>query len=377
MPDDFKAGAVKSAALANAETFPARNAGPPLIHAPDLMARPMTPRPWFVPDVSPGALVTEVRADGGGGKSTLLLQASACAVTGRAWLDMPVSRGPAIYLASEDDEDELRRRLDAIAVHLGVTNADLTGLHLWPLAADDPALVVTKAGAAERTSRFDELASHVEAIRPVVVVLDSRADVFAAEELNRKQVRDFIAELRRLALATRAAVVILAHPSLSGQANRTGNSGSTHWTNAVRSVLYLRQPDQDSGVSPDPDARLLEVLKSNYARAGLPLPLRWSAGAFVVDQARPRATNRGEAEAAAERVFLELLDAYRASGRDVHYTTGNGYAPKVFSADERAAGFDKHALAGAMNRLFARGALTVESYGPPSRPYKRLARAAQ
>ncbi len=356
---------------------PARGSGPPLVHAPDLMARPATPRPWLVRDVIPGAQVTELRGDGGAGKSTLALQLCVAAITGRAWLNMPVASGPAIYLASEDDADELRRRLDAIAVHFGVTDANLSGLHLWPLAADDPALVINSGGCVEPTARFDELVGHVEQIRPAVVVLDSRADVFAGEEMNRNQVRAFIGILRKLALETRAAVLVLAHPSLNGQANRTGNSGSTHWTNAVRSALYLRPPDHDSDAAPDPDLRSLEVLKSNYGPVAPPIPLRWSAGAFVADQDRARPANRGEADAAAELMFLDMLEAYRMSGRDVHHTTGNGYAPKVFAADPRAKGFGKAALAGAMNRLFASGAVAVESYGPPSRPYKRLVRAVR
>jgi len=344
--------------------------GPALVSASDLLARPPKPRPWLVQDVIPARQVTELRGDGGAGKSTLALQLCASIVTGRSWLDMPVARGPAIYLASEDDEDELRRRLDAIAVHLRVSDADLAGLHLWPLAAEDPALMVLGRDGIEQTPRFRELARLMQEIKPAVVVLDSRADVFAGEEMNRNQVRGFIGALRGLALTTGAAVVNLAHPSLSGMANKSGNSGSTHWGNAARCALYLKRPDERDG---NPDARELEVVKNNYAAGGLKLSLRWSSGAFVLAEGGlPKAANFAEAAAKTDQIFMKLLAQFEAQGRVVNDKPGSNYAPNRFAKDPGREGIERKGFEDAMHRLFAAERLRVINIGKPSRATWKL-----
>jgi RecA-family ATPase len=193
--------------------------------------------------------------------------------------------------------------------------------------------------------------------------------------LNRQQVRSFVALLRALAVKTGAAVVVLAHPSLGGMANGTGNSGSTHWSNAVRSALYLRRPADDAGGPADPDARTLEIVKSNYGPAGGAMSLRWSVGAFVVEGGPPRGISRQEAEAEADRVFLHLLAKVTTRGLRVRPTTGHGYAPKVFEREEGAAGIRSRGFEAAMRRLLDAGKIRVVEEGPPSRRYQYLAAA--
>jgi RecA-family ATPase len=344
----------------------------PFVTAAELLARPVTPRRLRAGEAVPLGQVTDLRGDGKTGKSTLGIQLCVAAVTGSSWLGMAVERGPAVYLASEDDVDEVQRRLDAIATHYAVPVDDLRELHVWPLASDDPALVVLERGKLEPTARWRELVAKVETERPVVVLLDSRADVFAGEEMNRQQVRRFVALLRALAVKTGAAVVMLSHPSLGGMANGTGNSGSTHWANAVRAVLYLRRPQGAHGEAGDPDARELEFGPSNYSAGSAPLKLRWSVGAFVVEGGPPRGFTRQEADADADRVFLNLLAMNAARGMRVHPTTGHSYAPKVFEREEGAAGIKSKGFEAAMRRLLDARKIRVLEEGPPSRRSKYL-----
>jgi RecA-family ATPase len=337
-----------------------------------MLANELKPRPFLVRDVIPGKQVSEIRGDGGTGKSTLALQLCAAAVTGRSWLGMHVARGPAIYLASEDDEDEIHRRLDAIATHLQVEREALDELHIWPLAIHDPALVVPSSEGLDPTPRWHQLQAFVRAIKPAVIVLDSRADVFGGEEISRKQVRAFVAMLRSLAVRADAAVIILAHPSASGLANGSGNSGSTHWTNAVRAALNFRKPKNDDSMS-DPDVRILEVVKTNYARPSVPTMLRWSGGAFeVVDGGRAVNTSHEAAAADVRRLFLELLARYDAQGRRVSDKAGSNYAPKVFARDPDAKGTTSKGFEIAMQHLFKDGVLRMDESGPPSRPVRTM-----
>ena len=218
--------------------------GPKPFSAAKFGQRQMTPRPWLVPDLLPGCQVSTIDGDGGLGKSTLGLQLAVAGVTGRSWLNQPVTRGPVLCLSAEDDQDEVHRRLDNICTHYQVEFDALADLHVWPLAESDPALVTsTRDDALAPTARWDELLEAVERIKPVALILDSRADVFGGNEVSRAQARAFIGMLRSLAVGSRLAVILLAHPSLSGMSSGSGSSGSTHWRNAVRSALYLTKPD--------------------------------------------------------------------------------------------------------------------------------------
>lgn len=336
---------------------PSLGAGPRLFSAAEFAGREMKRRPELVPGWLPGCQVSSIDGPGGGGKSTVALQLCASVVSGRSWLDQQVQRGPAIYLASEDDADEIQRRLDAICVHQGLGFDDLADLHIWPLATDDPALVVAgQNDTLAPTARWSQLQAAVDRIRPVVLVLDSRADVFGGNEVSRSQARGFVALLRKMAVTQGVAIVMLGHPSLTGISSGSGSSGSTHWRNAVRAGLYLRPPEDPDASS---DLRVLEVMKNNYGPAGLVMTLRWSAGAFVLEGgATP--LDRKDAGEAAERKFMELLDAFTAEGRHVGDTDSVISAPKCFAADPRAGGIRKPGFKAAMGRLFADGAIRVE-----------------
>jgi len=88
--------------------------------------------------------------------------------------------------------------------------------------------------------------------------IDTSADVFGGDEISRSQVRQFVGLLIGIALRNNCAVILLAHPSMSGMASGTGTSGSTGWHNSVRSRMYLEGDDKDD------DARTLKFKKSNY-----------------------------------------------------------------------------------------------------------------
>lgn len=352
---------------------------PPILCAATLAGRKLTPRPWLVPDMIPGEQVTTLDGDGGLGKSTLALQLGVAVVANRRWLGQIVKCGSVIYVAAEDDINELHRRLSNICVHYTVGLEDLSDLHLWPLAEHDPALVTAgRDDSLIKTRRWHELEAAVAEIQPTLLVLDSRADVFGGNEISRAQARGFIGMLRALAVRCKLSILILAHPSLSGMSSGSGSSGSTHWRNAVRAALYLTKPEDVEGL-PDLDARLLEVKKSNYGPAGASIKLRWSVGSFELADA-PSGLGLPTREAAIAGVddcFMRMLVQYNAQGRNVSDRAGANFAPALFAQDPAAGGIRKDAFTGAMNRLFAAGRLAVEEIGPPSRRLRKIVRAFQ
>jgi RecA-family ATPase len=166
-----------------------RNTAPPdlalpVVSASSLADAPIPTRKSIVTGWIPDNNVTLLSGDGGVGKSLLNLQLGVAVAAGRQWLGMPTEQGPVIVLSAEDDLDELHIRLAAIAESYGITLADLTDLHLIPLAGRDAVLAApkTKMGIVESTALWGRLVAQVEKIKPRLVIIDTLADVFAGNE---------------------------------------------------------------------------------------------------------------------------------------------------------------------------------------------------
>jgi RecA-family ATPase len=211
----------------------------------------------------------------------------------------------------------------------------------------------------------------VETRKPRLLVLDTLADVFAGNENARSEARQFIGLLRGLAIDHGLAVVLVAHPSLFGMATGSGTSGSTAWSNSVRSRLYLEIIKGEDGREIDADLRVLRVMKANYARAGHEVRLRWRDGCFILEGSAG-GFDKLVADTNAENVFLHLLAAFTAQGRDVSPNVSNTYAPAVFEKHPDGRRVNKKQFASAMERLLTAKRICVEPVGPPSRRYSRL-----
>jgi len=313
--------------------------------------------------------------DGGVGKTILHLQAEAAYVLGREWLATPIEPGRAMVICCEDDEDELHRRVAPIAEHYDVGLSDLKDLYVLPLVGCDTVLAEpNRSGRIEPTKLFNRFREAACDIRPKLITIDNLADVYAGSEIDRVQVRQFVALLGAVAIEVRAGVVLTAHPSLSGMASGSGSSGSTGWHNSARARMYMTKPKAEHGES-DPDLRELRMMKNNYGPPSEELRLRWSNGLWVPARGTgPVDKAAGEQEA--ERMFLELLDRFSQQGRNVSHKKGTSYAPALFAQDPTVGptGITKKDLEAAMLRLFATGKIRVENYGRPSRPNHRLVR---
>ena len=123
------------------------------------------------------------------------------------------------------------------------------------------------------------------------------------------QATAFVGLLKGLAGVCGSAVLLVAHPSLTGMSKGSGLSGSTSWNNSVRSRLYLDRI-KDGDHEPDPNRRRLTVLKANYGPAGAEIGLTWQDGVFVAG-APETGIDRTAGNAKAERVFKALEAALR------------------------------------------------------------------
>jgi RecA-family ATPase len=333
------------------------------------------PREWSVENRFPLRQVCLLSGHGAIGKSIIALQLCVATVLGKDWLHSLPEPGPIIYVGAEDEADELWRRTADVVASYNATMADLSdGFFVTSLAGDDAIM-----GRAERgniikpTPLFDALKEQAVAIQPKLIVLDTVADIFAGNENDRAQVRQFVGILRGMAIASNSTVLVCSHPSNTGINSGEGLSGSTGWHNSVRARAYMHAVTVGSdGEQPDPDLRELEFKKSNYGPIAERVLLRWKNGVFVPEP-RAGSLEKIAADYKAEEQFLFLLRRYAEQGRKVsHQPSSHNYAPTTFSKDPGVNGISRKAFADAMGRLFHIGKIRVGPYGRPSRPYSHI-----
>jgi RecA-family ATPase len=346
----------------------------PFINVISWQHQPVPGREWCVLHRIPMRNVTLFSGEGAIGKSIVSLQLSVAHVLGKDWLRTMPEPGPVLVVACEDDADELHRRLSLILAHYGASFTDLKELHLLSLAGRDALLAMPdRNGLIKPTQLFAQLNAAACKTQPRLILLDNSADVFGGNENDRAQVRQFIGILRSLAIATNAGVLLTSHPSLTGMNSGTGLSGSTAWNASVRSRLWMRRATTEKEEEPDPDLRVIEVMKSNYGPVGEIITVRWKDGVFV-PVAAMGILEKAAAERAAEDLFLKLLGRFQDQGRNVSdKKTANNYAPTMFTTDPDGKGRHKD-LSDAMARLFAVGKIKMETYGRPSRPFSKMVR---
>lgn len=305
-------------------------------------AEPCPPREWAVPDRIPLRQVTLFSGEGAIGKSILELMLCVAHVTGKDWLHSLPEPGGAFYIGCEDDEAELRIRLGAITQHYGTTFDQLRagGFYFKSLAGEDAILgAPDRSGTIKPTPLFDRLLEQAKDLKPKHIGIDTSADVFAGNEIDRTQVRQFIGLLRRLAIASNGSVVLLSHPSLTGINSGTGISGSTAWHNSVRARMYMTGPKIEAGEQLDSDLRELQFKKSNYGRVGDSVVLRWQRGLFLPEPGLS-SLDKVARDQGADDAFLSLLKRFTDQGRNVSdKPSSNNYGPTVFAKEKEAKPF--------------------------------------
>lgn len=234
---------------------------------------------WMVEGCFLRGTVAILSGDGGLGKSLLLQQLMTCAALGRDWLGMKVQQCRTMAVFCEDDRDELHRRQWAINLHYDCDMGDIAeDLMIESRAGRDSVLMRFGRWGddGQTTPLFHQIAYKAKEFGAQLLFLDTVADVFSGNEVDRNQPRRFISELRKLAIAMEGCVVLTQHPSVDGLASGTGRSGSTAWNNSARSRIYLTEDKKVPG-----NQRVLKTMKNNSAARGGKIALKWDRGVFV------------------------------------------------------------------------------------------------
>jgi RecA-family ATPase len=337
-------------------------------------------RAWIVPEWLPCGVVTGLYGDGGLGKSLLAQQLQTAAATGKTWLGLTVEKTASLAVYCEDSNDELWRRQRDINLDYGVSNNDLGDAHWMPrLGEDNLMMVFGRNGAGELTKFHQHILIASLDLKARLVIVDTAADVFGGNENDRNHVRQFVSRaLGSIALKIGGAVLLCAHPSRTGLTSGEGDGGSTGWSNALRSRLFLRAPALDNGEIPDPNAGILQRKKANYATRNDEIKLCWRNGVIEPEApVSPGATAFGKIDV--KDVFIGLLDEFTTAKRNVSADAhSRNFAPRLFGKlprdqrrDFREADFNR-----AMETLFKSHVIENVGYGKPSDFRQKIGRGA-
>jgi RecA-family ATPase len=242
-------------------------------------------------------------------------------------------QGSSLYVSCEDDADELHRRHADIRKGLGYAIGNpFAATSVWDRTGYGNLLAVPdQSGVLVEGPFLGPLRAALAELRPTLVILDTLADVYGGNEVDRVQVNGFLKTCLGGLIREREqdghelTVLLLGHPSKTALVDGSGFSGSTAWENAVRSRLYLARPDNAG-----PDERTLTRAKANYAGGDDgELAIMWSEGLFVAHDKEAEL----RVQAMATTVANEVASAWRAGQP---YNERRGHPRYLHAAIKRA-----------------------------------------
>jgi len=262
-------------------------------------------RKWVVADWIPAGEITSMYGGGSVGKSLLSLQLAIALGTGGKWLGLDCRKMPVLYVACEDTDDEIHIRRDRMLDHpeyeFSRESILQAPVYLWSRvgAENDLAVEVDSDVVPGRFLPVLEQAIRNLGARELFLILDTVSDVYLGSENIREKVNKFLKTiLGRLRLDLNLTILVLAHPSRTGQNTGDNLSGSTAWENAVRSRLTVHRHKELPGVT------VLTRAKSNYSAVGDQISMKYDGGRFI-----PVSTPTDDEQAAARDLgnALELV----------------------------------------------------------------------
>lgn len=347
---------------------------PKLVPIRFIKGAPIPELGWTVSGWVPTEEVTLIQGDGGLGKSTIVQQLQTSCAVGLPWLGQLVEPCSSVGFYTEDRQRHLEIRQAAINRAYGIDHDQTTAMALFPRRGEDNELVVfDRAGKPTITPFYRQIQAAAHDYHAGLVVLDVAVDLFGGDEIKRRQVRAFIRSLNNLADEINGSVVLTGHVSSAGLQSDGGHSGSTDWSNGVRSRLYLSRSKDKDDAPVDPGARALSRKKSNFASVGDIVDLQWRDGVFLSAASASNPFRRST-----DDVFLALLDAVTREGQTVTYkprASNNAAALFVKRPRDERDNYQRDDFDRAMQRLLKAQKIKIVPYGPPSDRTEKLIRA--
>ena len=175
-------------------------------------------RNWVVPGLLLRKYLSVLVAPPGTGKSLIVLQIAIAVALGRAWGGW-TPRAPAkvLIVNSEDDLDEMRRRLHAACEAMDVHPAELKGIYLADTPEDMVIVSRSPRGEIRQTGLAGRIAATCQRLGIEFIAVDPMSETHQLDENSNADIKEVGKAWRQVARDTGAAVLLVHHtPKRSG-----------------------------------------------------------------------------------------------------------------------------------------------------------------
>jgi RecA-family ATPase len=252
------------------------------------------------------------------------MQMVVAVTAGKPIFERATSQRPAWFITDEDDEDDIKPVMVAMAEDLEVKFADLP-LEVSSLLDHDISIAdIDDNGKVELLAFYRYLDKKLATRRGSLVVIDCLNDIAIMQEAGRAAPNAFFKKVMTpLCKKHGVTILILAHPSKAAMISGAWYSGSTGYKTAVRHKLVMKLVDPKDIYGP----RTLETLKKNWGKRSPPITLTWQRGIFILD--------RDDATGAMKyrTVVRKILEVIGDGGRVARSNQADCTTPKTLAAD--------------------------------------------
>jgi hypothetical protein len=314
----------------------------------NLKTQPPPVRKWVIKEWFPLGSVVVLFSLGGLGKTLFAQQIATHVAGGLTILGQEVMKGPAILILCEDDNDEVRRRQDKINSVILLAETP-RGLYIEGRAGKNNTIFTFESQHnPSPTALLNRIKAECVAKKPVLLVIDNIAQVYAGLENDRHQVTVFCNALTGLAQQFDCCILLLGH---TAKAEGSQYSGSTAWEAAVRTRLWLNRNDDGT----------LELRKAKANYSGLDsVTLQWQDGYLHTVSCGSAEANLVD-ERAKTAIGLALTHFTQAKITTSNSPHGRNYLPKMMLDQHKLFGINPQTAKRALSSMIELGEVIPNS----------------
>ncbi len=201
-------------------------------------------------------------APAGVGKSTHGLARAVAVVTGRDLTDEPVHELVKSWVYNtEDDLDELKRRLGAVLQHWAVPFSEVKGHIALNSGADRP-LLFAKVDRRDQVIRQPDVDACIARIREHDIglfIVDPFVEAHAVNENSNEQIKAVAAMFRDIARAANCSVLLVHHTAKPAQGKSDGHAGNMNTARGASALVGVARVVQTLFGMSEADAKKFGV----------------------------------------------------------------------------------------------------------------------